>query len=197
MLNGILQYKLPLRISTLQVGSRSEVGSFEPRARLITRTSAGVFRTPKYNITLTLTKGDSTTRPGSADGSQSIITALDMIQNSKMLALVGEPFSATTISSALVSSRFYVPQCSPTASTDDLSNKASFTFFFRTTGSNGIQGAAIVKGMMDTYGWKRFGVAFTRCDRGFCLPLIYVRAVYILKQSLYAETRLAHHLQTG
>ena len=121
-----------------------------------------MFKTSNFSLTVGIVKGDSKTPPGSADGSQSIIAALDLIQGQKVLAILGEPFSATTISSALVSSRFFVPQCSPTASTDDLSNKASFPFFLRTTGSNSMQGAAIVKGMIRTFGWRRFGLAYTR-----------------------------------
>ncbi|KAJ3048680.1 hypothetical protein HK097_010310 [Rhizophlyctis rosea] len=130
---------------------------------------SGTLSTSNYNFTLTYLRNDATTPAGRAEGSQSIINVLDLVQRQNVSAIIGEPFSYNTISSALVSSRFNIPQCSQSASTDDLSNKGSFGMFMRTTATNSGSGRLYVKYFIEKFGWKKFALAYSRDTFGASL----------------------------
>lgn len=123
---------------------------------------SGTLRTSRYNFTIQLRLQDSTTPLRMAEGSQSIIAALELVQNRSAQAIIGEPFSTNTLSSALVSSRFGIPQCSGSASTDELNNRGSYGLFFRAAAANSHMARLYVKTFIEHYGWKRFALLYSR-----------------------------------
>ena len=89
-----------------------------------------------------------------------INAALDIVTRGTIYFIVGPSCSSAAVTVSLVGSIFEVPIISPSATSPELSNKATYKYFSRTVPSDQFQGTVLAD-LANHHNWKKFAVMNT------------------------------------